>query len=374
MTINKRRLLNASLAVIAVMCACWILRFKIIKLYYKSQWNSSSPEAMIKKHEKAFLEDRAILSKYDIFKPSKGTSDAGPYLNNKIHWQISETHHQGSLVLPLWLHKEMNKDWTKKKPLFKKMGLKFDWMKELHKYDYWNPEENSPAFPKDKKYFTYSFPIPTYKDLETWAKLRLLWGKEKGDMQSAFKDVRHLTRLIWTNDYLVSNMMTVRFLRLEHEVHEGNWEIIPEDALMRAKRHFYALPNAVDPHLSDAMWKTLTNTDLGICSMVNEGLMSYVAMRDMMKDELTHEYARMDKLVKESQTKCRATIVHKMYYDPTWPTMVNDDGNGLSNMTMSKVTEGMTWEQIRNDPDLKVVIGYLLMNVGMPMYFNGYDK
>lgn len=374
MTNTKRRLLNASLALIAVLCGCWILRFKIIKLYYRTTWDQSSPEALIKKHEKEFLEDRAILSKYDIFKPSKGTSDAGPYLNGKIHWEVGEVHHQGSLVLPQWLHKEMNKDWTKKRPLFQKMGLKFDWMKELHKYDYWNPEENSPAYPKDKKYFTYSFPVPTYKDLMTWAKLRLLYGKEKNDMPNAFKEVRHLIRLIWTNDYLVSNMITVRMLRLEHEVHEGNWEIIPEDVLMRAKRHFYALPNAVDPHLSNELWKTLTNTNLGICSMVSEGLMSYVAMRDLMKEELKDEYARMDKLVKESQTKCRESVVIKMYNDPTWPTMVQDDENGMANISMSKITDGMTWKQIRNDPDLKVVMGYLLMNVGIPMYFNGYDK
>lgn len=359
----------------SVLLLGWLLRFKILKVYYREQWKKGSPEALIKKHEKAFLEDRAILSKYDIFKPSKGFRDAGPYLNDKIHWQVGDIHHQGSLVLPGWLHKEMNKDWMNKKPLFKKMGMKFDWMKELHQFDYWNPEENSPAYPPGKKYFTYSFPIPTYKDLVTWAKLRLLYGKEKGDMQSAFKDVRHLARLIWTNDYLISSMVTVQLLRLEHQVHEGNWEIIPEEDLMRAKRHFYALPNVVDPHLSDEMWKTLTNTDLGICPMITEGLMSYVSMRDLMQNELTHEYARMNELVKTSQTKCRETIVNKMYNDPTWPTMTSgDEKNPLDFVDQNTLTAGLTWKDVKRNDDLKVVMGYILSGVAIPMYFNGYEK
>lgn len=374
MTKTKIRLLNASLALMIILGGFWMLRFKIIKVYYRMQWQDTSPASIIKKHERAFLEDRTILSKYDIFKPSLGTKDAGPYLNSKIHWEVGDIHHQGSLVLPQWLHKELNKDWINKKPLFQKMGVKFDWMKELHQYDYWNPEENSPAYPAGKVYLTYSFPIPTYKDLVTWAKLRLLYGKEKGDMQSAFKDVRHLARLIWTNDYFVSSQITVAMLRLEHQVHEGNWEIIPEDVLMRAKRHFYALPNAVDPHLKDEMWKTLTNTDLGICPMITEGLMGYVSMRDLMKEELKDEYERMDKLVKSTQTKCRKTIVHKMYEDPTWPTMMGDDENPMAKVGDNKLTGDLTWRQVKNDPDLKVIMGYVLSGVASPIYFNGYEK
>lgn len=336
-------------------------------------WQNGSPETLIKKHEKAFLEDRELLSKYDIFKPSKGSKDAGPFLNSRIHWLVGDIHHQGDLVLPNWLHKEMNKDWSTKKPLFKKMGLKFDWMKELHKYDYWSPELNSPAYPPGKQYLTYSFPIPTYKDLMTWAKLRLLYGKETGDMKSAFKDVRHLTRLIWTNDYLVSSIFTVSMLRLEHEVHQGNWQVIPEDVLMRAKRHFYAIGTLTDMHLSDEMWKKMTDTDLAICPILTEGMMSYIAMRDLMRDELKSEYERMDKLVKVGETKCRDNVVYQMYRDPEWPTLMNE--SDFDRFSDSRIIEkGLNWNKVKNNSDLKAVIGYLLSGVSSPMYFNAYEK
>jgi hypothetical protein len=370
--VKKRLVVIAPIIGITILFG-WILRFKIIKVYYREQWKKSSPEDMIKKHEKAFLQDRAILSKYDVFKPSKGTNDAGPYLNPMIHWEVGDIHHQGSLVLPLWLHKEMNKDWVNKKPLFKKMGLKFEWMKELQKYDYWNPEANSPAYPAGKKYLTYSFPVPTYKDLVTWAKLRLLYGKETNDMQNAFKEVRHLTRLIWTNDYLVSSVIAVSMLRLEHEVHQGNWEIIPEEDLMRAKRHFYALGNITDAHLSDETWDKMTDTTLGLCPMITEGLMAYISMRDLMKEELKTQYDRMDKLVKFGESKCRDNIVYQMYRDPTWPTLTND--NDFERISETQLfNERLTWDRVKSDADMKVVMGYMLSGVAAPMFFGGYEK
>ena len=262
MKIFKKYVLPSIYIIAVLLVGAWLSRFQIMKFIYKEKWQDQSPLESIKKHEKVLMADREILKQYDIFKPSIGSKDAGPYLNSRIHWEIGDIHHRGDLVLPDFVHKEMGKDWINKKPLFKKMGLKFDWMKELHKFDYWNPEENSPAYPEGKKYLTYSYPIPSYKDLVSWSKLRLLYGRETGDMMSAFKDVRQITRLIFTNDHFVSTMVAISLLKLEGEIHEGNWEIIPEDVLMRAKRHFRALPVLIDARLDDETFVNMVNTDL----------------------------------------------------------------------------------------------------------------
>ncbi len=365
-----------SIYIIAVLSVgAWLSRFQIFKYYYKDKWQDASPEELVKKYEKTLLEDREILAKYDVFDPSLGTKDAGPYLNSRIHWEIGDIHHQGDLVLPDFVHKELNKDWVNKKPLFKKMGLKFDWMKELHQFDYWNPEENSPAYPEGKKYTTYSFPIPSYKDLMVWAKLRLLYGRETNDMMNAFKDVRHLTRLIFTNDYFVSSMVAVSMLKLESEIHEGNWEIIPEDVLMRAKRHFRALPAMIDPRLKDETFTNMVNTDVGICPMIVEGLMSYISMRDLLQDELKDQFKRMNWIVEISQKQCRKTIVHKMWEDPTWPATVSDDQDAFAYVGESKlIGKKMTWGELKKEDDLKALIGYVLVSVGTPNFLGGYEK
>lgn len=371
----KKYVLSVVAVVVVLVVGAWFGRFMMMKTIYKKQWQDLSPEQDLKKHEKEILADRAVLDKYAIFNPSKGIKDAGPYLNARIHWTIGDIHHQGDLVLPDFVHKEMGKDWINKKPLFKKMGLKFDWMKELHQFDYWNPEENSPAYPKDKKYTTYSYPIPTYKDLVTWAKLRLLYGRETGDLISAFKDVRHLTRLIFTNDYFVSNMVAVNMLELENEIHEGNWEIIPKDVLMRAKRYFRALPAMVDARLSDETFTTMANTSVGQCPMIVEGLMSYVSMRDLLQDELKVSFKRMDWLVKSSQEKCRTTIVHQMWNDPTWPTMMDDEMDAFTYVGEAPlVGKKMTWMELKKTNDLKAAVGYLLGAVAGPGYLEGYEK
>lgn len=349
----------------------WSNRYSFVKFRHMRAFFKNSPAELIKQHEKLILEDREILAQYDLFYPSSGSKDAGPFLNPMIHWQIGEIHHQGSLTLPEFVHKEMNEDWVTKKPLFKKMGLKFGWMKELLNYDVWSPDENSPVYPPGKRYQTYAFPVPNYKDLVTWAKLRYLYGKETGDAQSALKEVRHLMRLIWTNDYLVSSMVVVNMLKMENQFEEiltpkemGDWKFIPLDHVMRAKRHFYSLPALVDIRLSDEMFQKMQNTNAGLCLMLNEAMMGYIGMKDFLAEELKYGMNRFSKALAASN--CRKTILHKIWADPKWETHTTLEG-------IKVFDQQVTFEQVKRNPALKATVGYILANVGGPMYFQ-YGK
>lgn len=361
---KKISLIFASLFIL--MALAWFNRFTFTKYWYMRKFFQSSPQAQFKTFEKDFTEDREILSRYELFFPSSGDKDAGPFLNDKIHWQIGDIAHRGSLVLPEFIHKEMNKDWVIKKPLFKKMGINFQWMKELEKFDVWNTEENSPAYPEGKKYQTYAFPVPTYKDLITWGKLRYLYGKETGDVQGALKEVRHLMRLIYTNDYLISSMVTVNMLKIENQFEEiltpkemGNWKFVPHDHIMRAKRHLYSLPSVVDIRMPDTIFQNMIKTNVGLCPMLLEGMMSYLAMRDLLKDELIYGYQRMEEAINISN--CRRSVLHKMWKDPTWPTFIMEE-----HVLMG---ETVSWEKVQNHQNLKASLGFLLGSVGIPNYF-----
>ena len=224
----------------------WLGRTTVAKYYYMREFFKSSPTSILKEVEAELMEDREILSRYSLFYGSEGVKDAGPYLNPMIRWEIGDIAHRGNLTLPEFVHKELDKEWVTKKPLFKKMGLKFNWMKELLEYDFWSPEEGSPAYQEGKKYYTYAFPAPTYKDLITWAKLRYLYGKETGKVRDALIEVRHLMRLIYTNDTMVSNIVVLEFLKIENQFEEiltpkemEDWMFIPHDHIMRAKRYFH---------------------------------------------------------------------------------------------------------------------------------------
>lgn len=326
---------------------------------------------MIESHEKTFMEDRVILSRYELFYPSHGKSDAGPFLNPLVHWEIGDIHHQGDLVLPEFIHKELKDDWVTKKPLFKKMGMNFKWMKELQKFDHWNPEVGSPAYPPEKKYETYAYPIPTYKDLMTWAKLRYLYAKEKGDVPDALREVRHLTRLIWTNDYLVSSLVVAALLKIENQFEEiltpkeyGDWKFIPVDHVMRAKRHFYSLPTVVDIRLPDELFHRMSKTNVGICPMLNEALMTYLGNRDFLGKELIYSFNRFNDLLKTAN--CRKSYVHKLWEDPNWVTHVTLDG-------MEILGKGITLGEAKQSESLRATVGYMMANIATPYFFQ-YSK
>lgn len=349
----------------------WFNRFRLVKFYYMHQFFKNSPNKLIKSHEKEFLEDRSILSQYSLFSPSDGSQDAGPYLNPMLHWQIGDIHHLGNLTLPEFIHKEMNDDWVIKKPLFKKMGMNFNWMKELLKYDVWSPELSSPAYPLAKKYDTYSYPLPTYRDLQTWAKLRYLYGKETGDVQNALKEVRHLMRLIWTNDNLVSSMVVLGMLKLENQFEEiitpkemGDWKFISHDHLMRAKRYFYSLPSMVDIRLPDETFEKATNVTAGLCLMLHEGSLQYLNLRQLLQKELKYSYKRMENKIASSN--CRKTFYNQIWKDPQWRILTNLDG-------VTVLGKEVTLEKVKHDSDLKAAVGFMLANVGDTIHFQ-YGK
>lgn len=374
-------LLPITLGLFVLIGFLWFGRFKILVFRLREEFKQLPTQEKILKHEKLIHEDEAILKNNEIFRGSRGTSDAGPFLNGKVHWEIGELHHQGSLVLPEFLKKEMNKDWAIKKPLFKKMGLDFGWMKELLKYDHWNPEEHSPAYPDGKKYLTYSFPVPSYRDLMTWAKLRLLYGKEQKDIQSAFKEVRHLARLIWTNDYLVSSMVTLNMLKIEHQFHEtllpeeeGDWKLVPEDVIMRGKRYFYIVPTLSEIYLSNENFERLSATPVGMCPMVVESLMNYVSLRDLLQHELEDRYTRMNRLVKKTQEVCRKTIVHRMWEDPTWPTFIADSKDPFAYVGEQKILwKKVTWKEFKDNEDLRTILGYIFLTANAKSTLSGYE-
>ena len=110
MNFLKRKIVIIPLGLVFILSLLWINRFSFVKIYYMQQFYKGSPKKMIEANEKAFMEDRDILGRYELFFPSKGTSDAGPFLNPRVHWEIGEIHHQGDLVLPEFVHKELKDD------------------------------------------------------------------------------------------------------------------------------------------------------------------------------------------------------------------------------------------------------------------------
>lgn len=351
----------------------WWGRFSFAKYSYMRKFFKESPAKTLKAVDSEMQKDREALARYALFYPSSGDRDAGPFLNPTIRWEIGPKAHRGSLVLPEGILKELSgSDWVTKKPLFKKMGARFDWMKELHEFDVWSFEKGSPVYEEGVKYHTYSFPLPSYQDLKGWAKLRYLYGKKTGDVGSALKDVRQLMRLIYTNDTIISSMVTLELLKIENQYEEvltpkeiGDWKFIPHEHIMRAKRLFHALPAGVDIRLSDEAFDKHMKTNVGLCAMVFEGLLFYLSYRDYLKEELNYGYKRMDEALKN--LNCRKTILHQMWNDHSWET------TPLQGREFTLFGRAYEWEEVKNIPSLKAAMGYKEAAAAEPHFVIKYD-
>ncbi len=355
--ITKKRVTIAAV-VCLILTSVWVNRYSFVRLYYMRGFFKLSPAKVIKEHEKLIVEDREILNQYELFSPGRGTRDAGAFLNPRLHWQIGEVHHRGDLVLPEFIHRELSQDWVTKKPLFKKMGLKFDWLKRLRDYDVWSPELSSPAYPPGKRFDTFAYPIPTYRDLVSWSKLRYLYGKESGDTVSALAEVRHLMRLIWTNDNQVAAKVVLGLLQTENEFEGiltpremGDWKFVPTDHIMRAKRYFSSVAGLIDVRLSDEAFEKNFKTNAGLCLMVNEAMSHYLQLRDFLGKELRYGMERFEQ--RAAVVNCRRSILFQMWGDRDWKTHYTLDGIRIFNRPV-------TFDDLEARPELKAAVGYLL--------------
>lgn len=364
---RRKRFIIPVLILFLLVIVGWTNRFAIAKYWYMKDFFKLSPDKTLKAHEKEILSDREVLGKYELFSVSNGTKDAAPYLNKMVHWEIGPVHHPGNLGIPEFISKELSgDDWIKKKPLFKKMGINFQWLKEIAKYDVWSLEEDSPAYPQEKKFQPFEIPYPTYKDLVTWQKLRYLFAKEQGDVNSALREVRHLMRLIWTNDNLVAAVTVVKMLKIENQFEEittpkeiGEWSFIPHDHIMRAKRYTYSLVAGTDMRLSDETFNKLTKTQVGICPALFEGMMFYLGFRDLLSTELAYAYNRMEETIRASG--CRDNILTHMWEEPGWKTMEAVTGIKI----LGKASDELSGTQKK---DFETAVGYILGAINGPNY------
>ena len=347
---------------------------------YKLDYEVQSPEEKILKYQDKFLEDRAIMEKYDIFRGSKGDKDAGPFLNPLLNFD-GTPRAPAKLTIPKELEKELSgKDWPAFEPDFKTLNLDFSWMKELHKYDHWSPDLNNPLIDPSKHPNISSLPLPNYRDLIGWAKLRWIHGRLTKDMIPALKDVRQLARLMYTNDYLVSSMVVVSLLRSEGKYIQGynkkisdGWTVIPDEDLARARKYLWAISEVVDPRLSNETYERLTNTNVGQCQMISEGMLKNLVIRDELKKEYPGEIKRFDETVKTSLKTCRKSLVHMMWEDPTW-TILGSQVSYAESFVKPENESDLKWKFLQLLPRMREIYTYYMLTIATPDYFRQYEE
>lgn len=365
------------LLLVAVGLFVWKYPQQIVR-QAKLDYEVTSPEENLLKFEAQILEDRAVVEKENFFRGSLGQKDAGPYLNPLVHW---DGQGPSKIQLPKEVEEKLrDKDWVAYEPDFNTLTLDFTWMEKLHEYDHWGSDQNNSFINMAQRPQFQSVPFPGYMELTNWAKLRLIHGRKTKTMLKALADVRHLARLIFTNDYLVSSMVAVAILRHEgkfvqnyNKLISAGWVTIPDDVLVRAKRYFWSMAENVDPRLSDKTYQRFSGDIVGKCQMISEGMMKNIIIRDHLPKVYPEVVKRFDETLKSSLTGCRKSLVHFMWSDPEWKVFGRQPDYKKSLVKPENESE-MKWNVLMISPRINEYFALTMLTVSSPNYLRQYQE
>ncbi len=344
----------------------------------KLDFEVSSPEEMLLKHEAQIMEDRAVIEKEEFFRGSRGEKDAGPYLNPLVHWDGQGL---SKIQLPRDVAEKLKeRDWVAYEPDFKTLNLDFTWMEKLSEYDHWAFEQNNPHIKLEERPIFQSMTFPGYMELTNWAKLRLIHGRKTQTMPKALAEVRQLTRLIYTNADLVSSQVTIAILRHEGKFVQNynpkifaGWKIIPEDTLVRAKRYFWGMAEFVDPRLSDETYQRFSGITAGKCQMISEGVFKNIIIRDHLSNVYPGAIKRFNETVKNSLNECRKSLVHFMWNDPQWKVYGPRPEYAKSLVKPENESE-MKWKLLMISPRIEEYFALTMLTISSPNYLRQYQE
>lgn len=402
-----KKYLMYSLGVLIILLAIsWFFRFEIgglvlSKLYQpKQKYLSLSPEQNLTRMQKWIDEDAELLSKNSFFmKDSGGTKDASAFLNPLVSWNKIDDFPgvKGKLLLPEELNQLLtsSQNFTQLKIQWKKMNLDFSWLTELQKYDHWSYDQSGPAYDESKEYKIIVAPTPEYSELQSWSKLRLLLGRDRGDLTAAFREVRQLAQLVMTHETLLSSMVAIAIMGLESKMYKeldkksqsqiDSKDLISLDLHYRARRFYFAVSSFTDLRLTPEVFKHFNSYKVGACHKIQEGIFNNIAYRRILIKEYPEEYARLNQQIQESAKKCRTSFLRKMWKKPSYDGLFTRDEDifqtvdhfvreGSENPITKEPLIKTTFADLEKHPVVANLMVYTLLSISQPNFLKLYLK
>jgi len=148
---------------------------------------------------------------------------------------------------------------------------------------------------RDRTYLHWGGPFPNMVALINLVKFRLLHGLRTEDVLPALEEVRHLAKLVYSDETFISTLLAVGILRNERRVYlsavelgllePGDWVSISEDDLNRMHRVAVSLDYVMAGGADEAQWRriaALPFEPFGLCGVIHESItmaMSQPAVR-----------------------------------------------------------------------------------------------
>lgn len=130
-------------------------------------------------------------------------------------------------------------------------------------------------------------PLPNVVALFDLAKFRMLHGMRTNDLLSALEEVRHLAKLVYSDQTLIHTMVAIGMLRIEArayraavergEIEADSWTVVSEDDLTIMRRASMSLAYMMSGGANEAEWRRVAELPFepfGLCAAIHEGMTS----------------------------------------------------------------------------------------------------
>lgn len=179
--------------------------------------------------------------------------NAGKQLNLHVRWS-------GGIVPPAEVHGDVlpeavalamadaGTDWPQS--TFDVSAIDLSWMSSLASAGHWDLEA-APSPLLVRRFDPMNELLPEFRDVQNLARVRLLQGLARGELEPALEDVRQLARLCLTTERLIGDMVAVALLRIERQAAEEasrrglsleGFAVLSEDDVGSLKRALWASP------------------------------------------------------------------------------------------------------------------------------------
>jgi hypothetical protein len=209
--------------------------------------------------------------------------DAATFMAPLIDYERPINNPPGQLHLPDDLSQRITSygaDWPNRITDTDLSSLDFSWLVALDQFDHWTLlragrlRDVAPAN-------IFLDPIPNYVSLQLWSKLRLPLGLRRGDLASAFAEVRHLADLIRSQGILIAEMIAVSIYKMDArvqglaaaaDVDAPGWYQLHADHLDRYRRITYASVFFTFPGVKPETVKKALDCMLSPCVALVDGV------------------------------------------------------------------------------------------------------
>ncbi|MDP6934003.1 MAG: hypothetical protein QGG40_13850 [Myxococcota bacterium] len=311
------------------------------------------------------IADLERIEKEGVFEDMGRTRDAGEILNPTMGTDGDA----GADQPPWWADSQYRKllvrnetHWTSAPADLSIQDLSL--LEDLLGYDHWEAS-SSGAYGRyvqtHEHPFLFDSAITNYVPLQYLAKLRLVQGLRTGEMLPALQEVRHLAKLVYSDEMLVASMVANALLGIERQGYEAAverdlmdpdaWSPVPEEQTHTFRRAGMTMAVVAAGWVPEGTWQRIEDLDFipfGLCSAVSEA--TYLAHLQPPVSPWPLEHSpRLDSPIPAivlQTDACRLPLVRAaLPITPTWKRWREAMGSGLKLPALSAIpyVRGPAW-------------------------------